>query len=306
MHKELLAAAEKLIIYAQSQQLSLVDERAIPYGTQLYFVSKAVSTPMIVSVYYSDKKGLSYVLGGKKDHPLRSLFEGYLNPKQTTLDLLLNQHSWKTWIGTDEAGKGDFFGPLVTAAFCMTPEIQLELTQHPIKDSKLLNDAMITKVAKMLLAKYKANIRILILHPAKYNDLYEKFRASNKKLNELLVWTHTTLIAELMSAFPVDGVLVDQFVKPESFFRNLKIADKHKIVLQTKAESDLAVACASIIARYYFITSIDNMSKEYGFTFPKGCSTPVKKAGKEFVLKLGQEKLSDVAKIHFKTYNEIL
>ncbi|MCK4312822.1 MAG: ribonuclease HIII, partial [Candidatus Cloacimonetes bacterium] len=74
---------------------------------------------------------------------------------------------------------------------------------------------------------------------------------------------------------------------------------------QIKAEEDLAVASASIIARFHFLNGIRDLSEKFGIEFPKGASEKVLETSGEFVKKYSKEKLNEVAKIHFKTYEKI-
>jgi ribonuclease HIII len=73
-----------------------------------------------------------------------------------------------------------------------------------------------------------------------------------------------------------------------------------------KAESDLAVAAASILARAEFLIRLKRLSDEIGTTLPKGASHTVELAGRMIVKKHGEERLGSVAKLHFKTTQAVL
>ncbi len=207
--------------------------------------------------------------------------------------------------GVDESGKGDFFGPLVIAGAYTNENITRHLLDHGIMDSKRIkSDKRIRELAAVVKETPGLSYDIIELQPAKYNEMYESFA----NLNRLLAWGHATVIANLAVKQPsCPRALSDQFANP----RELKMALQKKncsIELQqrTKAESDIAVAAASILAREKFIDWIENTSEKLGQNLPKGASSLVKETGRELVRVHGDEILRDNAKLHFKTAREIL
>ncbi|MDP8232257.1 MAG: ribonuclease HIII [Candidatus Zophobacter franzmannii] len=215
------------------------------------------------------------------------------------------EHKWNCWIGSDESGKGDFFGPLVTASFYCNKEDAKVLRAMGIADSKTLNDTKITELAKLLYKAYPNNINCIVLRPEKYNEVYQNMIRQGKKLNELLDWMHFRTIEKLLALPNLDGVLIDKYSSSGKLKAKLKSVFSKDIVLQPKAEADPAVAAASIIARYQFITAIENMNSSYKMTFKKGASKQVITAAKGFVKQYGKEQLHKVAKTHFKTMDSI-
>jgi ribonuclease HIII len=139
--------------------------------------------------------------------------------------------------------------------------------------------------------------------PKKYNELYLKFR----NLNRLLAWGHATAIAELITKTGCKEVIIDKFADESvvEFALKQKQVEAH-LVQKTKAESDPVVAAASILARGAFLEGLEKLSEMIGMTLPKGASTQVIEAGRSLVLKYGEVKLEEVAKLHFKTKNEVL
>jgi ribonuclease HIII len=73
-----------------------------------------------------------------------------------------------------------------------------------------------------------------------------------------------------------------------------------------QAESDLAVAAASILARESFLYSLKDMREKYGIELPKGASASVREWAVELVRKNDPEVLLETAKCHFKTTDEVL
>jgi ribonuclease HIII len=202
-------------------------------------------------------------------------------------------------IGVDEAGKGDFFGPLCIAAFYADENILKELVRLGIKDSKQLGDPTILKMAKELRRFPHTNVSIF---PTKYNDLYSRF----KNLNHLLAWGHATAIEELMQKTNCNRVIIDQFAH-----ESVVISALHKkgitpnLTQRVRGEEDPVVAAASILARAAFVEGIERLEKAFNTPLPKGASRQVIEAGRRFIEKHSREELKEVAKLHFKTTLEL-
>jgi ribonuclease HIII len=212
-------------------------------------------------------------------------------------------HSWTSWIGSDECGKGDYFGAPVVCAFAYDDSLSANFKALSIKDSKLLKDTEIVTIAKALHQNYAKRISCIVLKPAKYNELIAKFKKENKNLNDLLAWLHSTNIQNLLKTQPsVQGILVDQFSPSQKVRLALKKKEvPYPCIERTGAERDLAVAAASIIARYHFLETFASMRKFYKIDFPKGANAIVIKTAVEFAKQYGMERLGEVAKLHFKT-----
>jgi ribonuclease HIII len=204
-------------------------------------------------------------------------------------------------IGCDEAGKGDFFGPLCVASFYYNPAQTDFLLDLGVDDSKVLSDFKIGKIAEAL--KKSCEYEIVSIFPKKYNELYEKFQ----NLNTLLGWAHVKAMTVLSERVGCSCVLLDQFVKPPFMQSLLNRTGNIQIKLteRTKAEADIAVACASILARDAFVKGMDKLSSDFGMQIPKGASKQVIAAGKKFLSIHGRGKLEEVSKIHFKTYRDL-
>jgi ribonuclease HIII len=198
----------------------------------------------------------------------------------------------------DEAGKGDYFGPLVTCAVFLAAKHEGWLETLGVADSKSLNDAKIKKLAPLL--KKTLPYEVILLRPEKYNSLYEKM----KNLNHLMGWAHARGLLNLAEKQEITLAILDQFSKGNEVQQRL---GETKIELHsfTKAESDLAVAAASIIARDTFLWEIKKQEKAWQRTFPLGASTIVEGSARGFLQEFGEKKLFEVAKIHFKTTEKI-
>lgn len=205
-------------------------------------------------------------------------------------------------IGIDESGKGDYFGPLVIAAVFVDATTQGELTLIGARDSKKLSDGRVLEMAPDI--KTICPHSVIVIGPQKYNELYAKIR----NLNRLLAWGHAKALENLLErGVTCDRAISDQF-GDERLILNALQEKGQTIVLdqRTKAESDLAVAAASILARAEFLVRLRRLSGEVGTTLPKGASPAVELAAKMIIKKHGRERLESVAKLHFKTTQAVL
>lgn len=217
-----------------------------------------------------------------------------------TSDKTTSNHNYSAYIGVDESGKGDFFGPLVIAGVCVNEDNKQLFIDMGIKDSKKINDKTIKKMS--LEIQKRSVWSTVMITPTKYNELYSKF----KNLNKLLAWGHARVIENILNKYPCEYALSDKFAD-ESLIKNALMKNGKNIILEQriKAESDIAVACASVLARNAFVEKIESLSSYYGINFPKGASKLTIEAGREFIKKYSKDELKNVAKIHFKTFNEL-
>lgn len=204
-------------------------------------------------------------------------------------------------IGIDESGKGDYFGPLVIAAVFVDTTTQGELRLMQVRDSKNISDGRILEMAPDI--KTICPHSVIAIGPQKYNELYAKI----KNLNRLLAWGHAKALETLLAQVHCERAISDQFGNERLILSVLQEKGR-KIVLEqrTKAESDVAVAAASILARAEFLLRLKRLSGEVGTTLPKGASPAVELAAKMIIKKHGQDRLGSVAKLHFKTTKAVL
>lgn len=205
-------------------------------------------------------------------------------------------------IGTDESGKGDFFGPLIIAAFFLPEGQEGVLREIGVKDSKRTSDARCREIAEELKRGYPFH-SIVAVGPERYNELYAKFR----NLNRLLAWGHARAIENVLERVPAGKAVTDRF-GDERFVRNalLKKGRSIELVQLPRAEEDPAVAAASILARAEFLARLRALSKEFGVELPKGASAMVEEVAVQLVRDAGPEVLDKAAKTHFKTTARVL
>jgi len=224
----------------------------------------------------------------------KAVFQGKdVSAYQSIYQAKINEHS-----GSDEVGTGDYFGPVVVCACYINQDLLNKIDSSLIQDSKQLDDPTIRKIAPKLIEVLPHSV--LIVDNKKYNQIHKKYN-----MNGIKAMLHNQAYKHLekkIKQLPKLNV-VDQFTPQNLYYNYLK--DEKEIVrslhFETKAESKyLAVACASIIARYTFLLVWDKMEETYLFTFPKGAGDLVDQSIVRFVKEFGKEKLELVAKTHFK------
>jgi ribonuclease HIII len=203
-------------------------------------------------------------------------------------------------VGSDEVGTGDFFGPItVVAAYVKKEDIPL-LKELGVRDSKDLNDEKIIEIARQI--KDIIPYSLLTLHNVKYNQMQQS-GMSQGKMKALL---HNQAIKHVLTKIaPVkpEAILIDQFVQSSTYYQHLKGQKEivtENVFFSTKAEGiHIAVAAASILARYAFVQHFDKLSEAAGFKIPKGAGGHVDEACAKLILQKGREVLPQYVKLHF-------
>jgi ribonuclease HIII len=205
-------------------------------------------------------------------------------------------------IGSDEAGKGDYFGPLVVAAVYADETALQRLPQAGVKDSKRISGERRLWELERAVKQICPSFEVVVISPARYNELIEKMR----NLNRLLAWGHARAIENVLERQPGCRLaLADQF-GDERYLREslMKRGRRIELVQQVRAEEDPAVAAASTLARAAFIRALKRLSSEAGLDLPRG-ATHVLPAAREVCAKGGDALLRHLAKVHFKTTKQI-
>lgn len=210
-------------------------------------------------------------------------------------------------IGTDESGKGDYFGPLVIAGVWVDEALQDALAQLGVRDSKKLSDRQCHELAAKIRELCQGKYHVVEISPERYNQLHDQFVREKKNLNHLLAWGHARAIESILSRQSCDQAIADQFGDEKYIASKLMEKGKALNLLQTpKAERFIAVAAASVLARAGFLSRLNQLSNEAGVTLPKGASPAVVEAAKQIVQEHGPEALRKFAKLHFKTTTSVL
>ena len=306
---ELLKTYENIKLILKIGDVEVSDYQLIDYGLQ-FTVSIPDWSGMIR--IYQNKKGIlkidySQLKGGVNAIKVQTLIEG-----KRVISNLKNSDKNDVElgfpiIGTDESGKGDYFGPLVSAGVYVDERSAKDLIACGVKDSKKLSDSKNLELAKEVAKICKGRFAIIEISPEKYNELYDQFRRENKNLNTLLAWGHAKAIEEILSKVDCKVAIADQFAN-ESFILS-KLQERGKgirLIQMHKAEQNVAVAAASILARARFLVKLSKLSEEYSIDLPKGASQAVVENAKRFADVHGREKLRKVAKLHFKITAAVL
>ena len=260
-------------------------------------------TDFMVALYTSGK---CLVQGkGAEDFVLFTLEPLVLKAAVVGYEEVLHPETVTPHMGSDESGKGDFFGPLVVCAAYVDLDLAKGLSEIGVRDCKLMTDASCLDVAakaRKLLGTERYDL--VSIGPRKYNELYAKV----KNVNRLLAWAHARCIENLLGKVPdCPRAVADQFGDPGLIERALMKNGKGiQLEQHHKAESDIAVAAASVIARASFLMSLKKLSTDHGVAFPKGCSQAVLSAAETLIQKNGPQALLTAAKCHFRTTDQVL
>ncbi len=259
--------------------------------------AEELKTKLIKNGYKQFNQNNKYVLWSlKKDKTTVTYYSSkklYVNNNESEILNLLNE-DYQSKIGADESGKGDYFGPLVVCAAYVPKEEYTNLYKLNVRDSKTINDTVIDKIFSSNSFQYE----VKILSPVIYNEQMKKV----KNLNILLTNSYIEIITKLKNKVNCENIIIDAYETPAKIQNSFPF----KVNATTKAEQkELSVALASVIARYFFVKELENMSEKYGAVFPKGSSNVIDFA-KSFVEKYGEKELKNVAKLHFSLTNKIL
>jgi len=289
----------------QAEKLrSILRARGFQFFEKPHTLFAAKGEKINIAVY---KKGPKVLLQGKDIAPF---IEFVLEPEvlgEATFgyEEELHPDRFSPHFGIDETGKGDFFGPLVIAGVYVDSELARKFREQGIIDSKrVTTDGRIRALAQFI-RKTHAPHTIISISPSRYNDLIDKLG----NVNRLLAWGHARAIENLLEQVPdCPRVLSDKFAQ-ENLLRRALLEKGRSITLeqQTKAESDPAVAAASILAREKLIDWFEVAAKEVGepTPFPRGASANVKQRARALLEKIGTSEMRRFVKTHFKTFAEI-
>ena len=250
------------------------------------------------------KSGKLVVQGKKTEDFITNILE----PEITKTPLLgydeVHHPEWfELHAGMDESGKGDLFGPLVTATVIADGDMVRDWIKKGIRDSKAIgSDRAILDLEKKIRATKGVIIETAWANMVKYNELYTKFG----NLNKMLAWFHARALETALDKKQVPWGLLDQFSKQPLTRGFLKTHKGFDLRQRTKAESDPVVAAASIIARAQYVKSIQRLEEESGMKIPKGAGKQAADALRKLVEKFGPGCVHHYAKVHFKTVAEVL
>ncbi len=288
---------------AQADKLqTLLQQRPFVFEKKPYTLFAGHLDRLNISVY---EKGPKLLLQGRG---IEDFITFTLEPEITGVALfgyddVHSPEQFSPHFGVDESGKGDFLGPLVIAGVYVDEQLATYFRDNGIRDSKGIGTDQKIRALATLIRRSKAPIERIIITPLKYNELYKNF----KNLNSLLAWGHARILENLCERVPeCPRALSDKFANARVLQNALQEKGrKLQLDQRTKAESDYAVAAASIIAREGFIDWLEKEGKRLQVTLPKGVSTKVKQTASDLLKQHGPHILPHIAKMHFKTAMEI-
>jgi len=282
---------------------ALLQDLGFEFSSKQWTIFFAQKNKLSVSVY---EKGPKVLVQGKG---VEEFVQFELEPKilgeaRLGYEEVHSPEMFEPHLGVDESGKGDFFGPLVVSGVYVDRGIARKLLDAGVQDSKRIGtDARIRTLSEIIRKFAGGLVETVLIGPQRYNELYEKFG----NLNKLLGWGHARVIENLLTKKPdCPRALSDQFADARLIEQSL-LQHGRKIYIEQrpKAESDIAVAAASILAREAFINWLERRGKELGLRLERGASASVKEAAKKLVKMKGPVALREVAKVHFRTANEV-
>ena len=215
-----------------------------------------------------------------------------------------NPEMFEPHAGVDESGKGDYFGPMVVAAVYTEEKTAQKLLDLGVTDSKKIkSDVKIAKLADQVRTVVRGRFSMVPIGPEAYNRMHDKLR----NVNRILAWGHARAIENLLEKVgDCPRALSDKFANEREIKRVLMEKGRTiKLEQKTKAESDIAVAAASILARDEFVRRLKRLGDEAGLELPKGAGEPVLKAGRRLAFEQGREVFAKLAKLHFRTTQKV-
>lgn len=285
-----------------SAELPIAAEKKINYGYQ--YTVKLAEAKLTLNIY-NGKKGLNVVYSG--DSALAERAAALLEGRKAQAAAPATFVTDGLWAGSDESGKGDFFGSLVVAAVVVDNTTADRLRAAGVKDCKLLTDKKILELEDIIKASV-VDYSVLELKPRVYNLRYEQVAAQGGKLNQLLGYGHVAALSKVLEKHEdCHSALIDQFTTSMVNIRALKQRfPQCDVRQQPKAESNLAVAAASVLARAQFLHTMAALAAEAGVQeLPKGGGTQATACARELAAKYGKEALRNYVKLHFANYQRV-
>ena len=317
--------------------LGNVQTKTINYGVQLLLTASGKKVTLNV---YNGKKGISLVWGGEnselRDQALELVHQIQLHNNRglNALTSCENQENFAepalsetlrfgsapprfllaeepgfsgVWMGSDESGKGDYFGPLVVAAVCLDRKGGEALLAAGVKDCKALTDEKVLALGKVVQDTAMA-VSVLVMKPHIYNMRYNQVHNEGGSLNTLLALGHVAALKQAWQKYPqCKWALVDQFARNNAIPDGVHaFAPDMNVLQRPRAEEDIAVASASVLARAAFLRALQQMAPEAGIgRIPKGGGEAATNAARRLVQKQGMEVLERFVKVHFANTNKL-
>lgn len=285
--------------------IEVLSRRELTNGIRVEFARGAGSCGM--NFYYSSRKGFSIVPSGG-DSVLAESIMAILSRSSGGTQVNAGEEPSRvsTWIGSDEAGKGDYMGPLTAAAVAVDRRIAADLRELGVRDSKTLSDGVLASIAHELKGRAAGRFSVVSLSPLEYNRRMEQLKLAGKNSLDLLAECHAKAISRLISEGSVpDLIVIDRFCS-EKRVAPLLPEGGYRLELRERGESDTAVAAASILARDAYMEALRRMTGEYGIKAVAGSGRSTDKVVRRFVDEFGPDILHRIVKVHFSNTSRVL
>ncbi|HAV19878.1 MAG TPA: ribonuclease HIII [Firmicutes bacterium] len=301
----------------QHELATILLEKARIEELVAFYEDDTIDVPNEYVAYAANHQGITILVYQKDHHGAQKVvFQGVNALQEATIwgapiKKEIKTHTPTGWqelaphIGSDEVGTGDFFGPVIVVAAYFNPKQLDLLSKYKIGDSKKIDDEFIIKIGPQLIKDFPYSL--MTVTPEKYNELV----ASGYNLNRMKAWLHQGVLANLQKKYPSKKipVYIEKFCTPLQYFKYVKghASFVNNLHFETKAERQYpAVAIASMIARYAFLTYMAELGAKYGTTFPLGASGKVDAFAASFIAKYKLEELNKLVKQNFKNYNKLI
>lgn len=277
-----------------------------------HFVSAVYKYKLSTITFY--KNSTCLVQGKDATQTVERFFKSKCLTNEQKYQVVLNYQT-KNIIGSDEVGVGDYFGGLVVCAVYLPHHLESFVLSLGVRDSKKLSDEKIVQIAQSLITCLAYEVKIF--SPEQYNSYYEKYQNTHVLKSILHYQAINTLWSKTIATKSVvDEIIIDEYAPKKNFILYLKIANFNKLDFlnllsfhEHAEDKYLAVACASIIARYYFLKQIKHLSEEVNFLVPLGAwNAKVESAAKQLIhnTQNPKQKLAKFVKLHFTNTTKIL
>ena len=214
--------------------------------------------------------------------------------------IIAKQYDYEHVLGTDEVGKGEWYGPLVVVCASLTPNDVAKFRKIGVRDSKTLGATKIKKLAEEI---RKSGIlwKEVKLMPETYNELFTEFQRENKGLNDLLAWAHIAAINHVLAFGSLSGktkIIIDKFDvrKTDLRLERANITERDfEIIQSSKGDLEIPVSVASILAKDLFELAVADLGRQF--------KVDLKTAKPEDI---DRKVLPIIAKTHFKNIKALL
>lgn len=294
--RELDRRVDEAVGILEKSGITAANRRVLSNAIQITFNDK--SRICGINFYYSKKNGFSVVTGGG-DSQFSQEIKGILLSDDTEMPD-------GTWAGSDEAGKGDYMGPLTVAAVYVNRQRAEKYRSIGITDSKVLSNDRVKEYARTIRDTSDGYFSIVSVSPFAYNTRFNELSKKGKNSLDLLAECHAEAIRELLKMNPMpQRVIIDRFCNEKRISHLLPEGD-YRLELRIRGESDPAVAAASILARDEYLNGLDRISRKFGIKATSGSGRETDKVARMFVNEFGADILDEVAKVHFRNTLKVL